>query len=213
MVPGVALLGSRLFLEAGGDVPHVLSSSCSVVPKPVLLIPCPSFHPNALLNPCGGWAPVLWVSVRPWQGAWGLAVRGLCQAMPTAHGHCAHRWPEGQLGAVPLCQLQHRDVGTWGCGNNGRAAVLVPGQGGGLAAGGPRSSSCWHCGLEVLGCTAASEGAEAGLDPSQGWGRRCRGGGEGWVPSPGAALLCRTRPNALSLLLLSPSLSLFLSRR
>lgn len=62
VVPGAALLGSRLFLEDE----HVLCPD-------QLLLWCPqahsapslylSFHPNALLNPSGAWAPVLWVSV------------------------------------------------------------------------------------------------------------------------------------------------------
>lgn len=117
MVPGVALLGSRLFLEAGGDVPHVLSSSCSGVPKPVLLIPCPSFHPNALLNPCGGWAPVLWVSVcLSMAGSVGAGSEG---AVP-GHADCPRplcsplaRGAAGGCATVPAAARGRGDMGMW----------------------------------------------------------------------------------------------------
>lgn len=111
LVPGVALLGSGLFLEAE-HVPcpeHLLLWCPQAHPAPT---PCPSFHPNVLLNPSGGSGCL---SVHPWQGLWGLVVRGLCWVV-TGHADCpqhSHCWPEGRLGTVPLCWLQHGDTGMW----------------------------------------------------------------------------------------------------
>ena len=82
-------------------------------PKPGQLTSCLSFPPNALLNPSVGWAPVRRVSVCPWQGRWGLAVRGLLyRAMP------AHRGPAivlaiGRRGSRGLRHCAGCGAGTW----------------------------------------------------------------------------------------------------